>query len=142
MDDGDLLIARLWRWDAARLRADAERDHDEQAQLGGGWDPDQQEPRYYSVSAFGLIKSPGEDVEELMRKVCSKVNRSAKYVAFTTGRELAAHNIEAILNEPPPHHYDLSFGTVLRTDDVERLETLLSSRPKRRFPTCEVVQAA
>lgn len=29
VDDGDLLIARLWRWDSERLRQDAEKDHDE-----------------------------------------------------------------------------------------------------------------
>ncbi len=140
--DGDLLIARLWRWDVDRLLQDAERDHDEKTQASLDWDPDQGEAQYYSVSAFGVLKQPGDDVEELMRRVCSLTQRNARYVAFTTGSELAQHDIEAILNEPPPGHYDLSFGTTLRTTDVQVLEGLLSSRPKRRFPTCEIVQAA
>ena len=122
--------------------ADAKQAHDEQTQSTLDWDPDQGPALYYSVSAFGLVKEPGEDVESLMRRVCAATGRRAKYVAFTTRRELAEHNIETILNETPPDHYDLSFGTTLRTSDVQQLETLLSSRPKRRFPTCEVVRAA
>lgn len=142
VDDGDLLIARLWRWDSKRLRQDAEKDRDEQTQIAGDWDSDQEDPRYYSVSAFGLVKEPGESVEDLMRRVCQQIERRAKYVSFATKAELDRLNITTILNEPPPNHYDLSLGTTLRTSDVEALERLLSSRPKRRFPTCEVVQAA
>jgi hypothetical protein len=132
VETGDLLVARLWRWDADRLRQDAERDHRERLAAGEA-EPD------YSVSVFAKPKIGGQAVEDLMHELCEhilQVPRSANWVTFSTGTRLLKAGFPLRLSEPPPHHYDVVLGTDLELADVKGLAEVLGEQDKRRFPAC------
>lgn len=128
---GDLLVARLWQWNVARLRKDAERDHRERLSLGH-LNPD------FSVSVFGLLKRDAQTVEELMVQLAKHAAtfRMAKWVAFTTSERLLDAGFPIRSSEPPLHHYDVVLGTRLGDADLARLAAIFDEHPRRRFPTC------
>lgn len=138
VQDGELLVARLWQWSEARIRKDAEQHREERALLATEDGKVVEEP-VYAVSAFAALKSHDENVEALMRRVCDLAfgYRRATWVAFSTQAELAEHNIDTILREPPPGHHDLVLGTTLRTEDIAALHSIFQRRPRRRFPSCQ-----
>jgi len=131
VEPGDLLVARVWRWDAERLRLDAERDH--AVDLAAGI----QNPEY-SISVFARRHQAGEDIEAAMRDLCQRINRRAQWVAFTTDRILRGKGFELRRNEPPPDHYDVLLGSDLARADVAGLEAVFSEHPRRRFPSCQL----
>jgi hypothetical protein len=128
---GELIIARLWRWDAERLQMDADRDHAEQL-AAGEVDPD------YSISVFGLQVDEGMTAEEAMRALCERIvpHRSANWVTFTTEQRLSEEGFKIRLREPPPAHYDVILGTDLDVADVARLAGIFNEHQRRRFPSC------
>jgi hypothetical protein len=131
VEPGDLLIARVWRWDAPRLLLDAERDHAVQVSEGAV-NPD------YSISVFGRTHAPADNVEDAMRDLCGRINRKAAWVAFTTGSALRDKGFTLRLSEPPPSHYDVVLGSDLAQADVAGLEALFVEHDRRRFPSCEL----
>jgi hypothetical protein len=131
VEPGDLLVARVWRWDVDRLLADAETDHAVQLAKGVP-DPD------YSISVFARRQGPHEDVEAAMRDLCKRIKRSSKWVTFTTKSALAGKGFELRLNEPPADHYDVVLGRDLSRADVAGLEALFNKHERRKFPSCEL----
>ena len=128
---GDLLVARLWQWDAERLRKDAERDHTDRLAAGEA-DPD------YSISVFAKRRNEGQPVEALIQDLCQHIGeyRSAWWVTFTTDRRLRGEGFLLRLSEPPPDHYDVVLGADLDSADLPGLAAVLGELPRRRFPTC------
>jgi hypothetical protein len=124
------LIARLWRWDAERLRADASADYLDRL-ASGDENPD------YSVSVWGVPKPGDKDVETLMRDLCEYVRqvRDARWVAFTTDRRLRDKGFP-LRASGPPRHYDVVLGTDLAQADVDGLAGVFSEHERRRFPAC------
>ncbi|WP_344004792.1 hypothetical protein, partial [Nocardioides lentus] len=83
LSPGDLLVARLWRWDAERLARDAKADRAEQVAEGES-DPD------YSVSTFAVQADAGESVEATKSRLIeyATATRSAKWITYTTKSRL------------------------------------------------------
>lgn len=103
--DGDLLVVRMWRWDADKLIEDAERSRREAVS-----------DRLVdcNVSVYAMVKRPAESVEGLAQRLCRYLiderGPRARRVAFTTGQRLQTRGFHLRLAEPPPHHYDLILG--------------------------------
>lgn len=128
IEQGDRLVARVWRWDAERLRKDAEADHAQQVALNYA-EPD------YSVSVFAspVVHEPGQ-VEEIALRLERNLleHRSFRYITFTTMSRLTASGFEVRLNEPPPDHYDVVLGTELNEDALTKLSAIFDENEKRK----------
>ena len=131
VENGDLLVARLWRWDEERLREDAERERREQLASGVAF-PD------CCVSVWGMIKTPDCPLDALVSRLCEHMftYRTAKWVAFTTDRRLKSSRFELRLREPPPCHYDLVLGTDFEAADYAGLAALFDEYGRRKLHEC------
>jgi hypothetical protein len=129
--DGDLLVARLWRWDAERLAKDAEVDYAEQVAEGVS-NPD------YSVSTWAMVKVEDVATEDLMQELCAHVRqyRDARWVTFTTQQRLEASGFKLRQSGPYDRHFDVVIGTELDLEAVERLAEVFGAEQRRRFPEC------
>jgi len=125
---GDLIVARLWRWDVERLRLDAETDYRERVRLG------QRDP-YYSISAWALRLPSEGDVEATVEALFVHIRnfRTARWAAVTTDRRLRSKGFDISISEPPPKHYDVVLGRDLAAADFDGLEAVFNEDDRRRF---------
>lgn len=131
VEDGDLLIARLWRWDEDRLEADAKAAFRDQVQQGI------REPECL-VSVWGMDKNPDITPDELSRTLCRHIleHRTAKWIAFTTGSQLLEESIGLRLDEPPPYHFHARLGTDMESANYQGLARLFSEGGARKVREC------
>lgn len=127
-EPGDLVVVRLWSWGVERLRLDAERDYAAQAARG---DPNP----LYSISAWGQVVLPGQDVEDVVQELFRYVRtqRRAKWAAVTSDARLRHEGFKIVLSEPPAGHYDVVLGTDIATADFAGLAAVFNEHERRKF---------
>ncbi|MEV5747159.1 hypothetical protein AB0L00_05020 [Actinoallomurus sp. NPDC052308] len=113
VEAGELLLVRFSPMNVPKLVEDAEDSADELVARG--------EKPIYSISTFGLVKTPDASVEDLIVRICAEAPCGGKTIWLTTGSALTEAGFEPRLSEPPPHHYDVVLGERLLVSDVERL---------------------
>ncbi|UQB14598.1 hypothetical protein [Clavibacter nebraskensis] len=128
---GQALVARVWSWAPERLRDDAETQLREEQKLKVAT------PRP-SVSVFAVEMEPGEELLDVMRRLCGHVQRKAKWVCFTTWDELGAAGFDHARSEPPQHHYDVYLSNLEDEEEVKRLAAVFNGHDKRKFPSCDL----
>jgi hypothetical protein len=128
--DGDLLIARLWRWDTERLQKDAETVR--RLQLAEGVEVPE-----CLVSAWGMLKDPSVSTDELGKSLCEHIlqYRRSKYIAFTTQSRIEDKGFH-LRQDPPEFHYNVILGTDFEQADFEGLAGLFEDDGGRRVDEC------
>lgn len=113
VEAGDLLLVRFSPMNVRGFIEDAEDSADDCETRG--------EPRVYSISAFGLVKTMEQTVDDLVLQICQEAPCNGRNVWLAVGSVLTRTGFRVLLSEPPPHHYDVILGSELRIPDVERL---------------------
>lgn len=121
----EMLVGRMWRWDAATLESDARRDGLDREAAGVDV--------FQSVSVFALVRMLDESDEALEERLIElvKLHRRGKWLSLTTAETLVEAGFEVREDVPPDHHY----AVLVCPDDQEELELLesvFSERDRRR----------
>jgi len=110
---GELVLVRFSPMNQDRFVRQATDDADYRESLG--------EERIWAISAYGDCLGEGETVEALVSRICEEAECGGPRIWLITGGTLSREGYDAVLSEPPPHHYDVIIGSELGTEDRSRL---------------------
>jgi hypothetical protein len=78
----------------------------------------------YAVSTYGDILGEEETTEALVTRVCEEAGCGGRRIWLAAGRTLRQEGYDAVLSEPPPHHYDVIIGREQDVPDADKLAGL------------------
>jgi len=122
VETGDLLVVRFSPMHVDALMEDAEDSAKECESLG--------EPRLYSVSTFGLIKTEDDTEDELLRRICEEAPVGGRRVWLASGRALGQEGFVTRLRAASASLRCHS-GEDLHLPDVEKLVKCLTPGRER-----------